>query len=146
MLVPYNPDESKDDYFHYYQNQVGSGLGVYQGAPIQRGNGIGSLLRGLAKSTLPLLARGGKMLGKRLVSAGANIAKDVIDGRNFGDAAKSRFTEGGKGLLNDLLDKVSTNSETSATRRTTSLKRRKRQNALNNKRQASLFRNVDVKA
>jgi hypothetical protein len=141
MLVPYFPDESKDDYFHYYKNQAGSGLGVYQGAPIQRGNGIGSLLKGLVKSTLPLLARGGKMLGKRLVSAGANIAKDVIDGENFGDAAKNRFTEGGKGLLNDLLHKVSTNREQPATKR-----RRKRQNTTNSKRRASLFQNVEVKA
>ena len=106
MLVPYYPEESKDHYNHYYINQVGRGLGVFQGSTIQRGHGIGSLLRGLAKSTLPLLKQGGKMLGKQLLDTGVGIVKDVMDGRNLKRSAEENLKEGGLALLSNISSKL----------------------------------------
>ena len=106
MLVPYYPDESKDHYYKYYSRQVG-GFGVFQGATSQRGSGsIGSLPRGLAKSTLPLLKEGGKILGKQLLSTGLGIAEDVTRGKNFRDAARDNFKETGHGLIKEISSRV----------------------------------------
>jgi hypothetical protein len=106
MLVPYYPEESRELYHNYYVNQAGRGLGVFEGSTIQHGNGIGSLLRGLASSTLPLLKQGGKMLGKQLLNTGAGIVRDVIDGRNLGESARENFKQGGLSLLHDLSSKL----------------------------------------
>ena len=106
MLVPYYPDESKETYYNYYVNQAGRGFGVFEGSTIQRGHGIGDVLRGLAKSTLPLLKQGGKMLGKQLLSTGANIIKDAIDGKNLADSARNNFRQGGLNLLSNISSKI----------------------------------------
>jgi hypothetical protein len=106
MLVPYYPEESKEHYHNYYVNQVGRGLGVFEGSTIQHGHGIGSLLRGLANSTLPLLKQGGKMLGKQLLNTGVGIVKDVMDGRNFGDSTRENFKDGGLALLGNISSKL----------------------------------------
>jgi hypothetical protein len=79
---------------------------VFEGSTIQRGHGIGDVLRGLAKSTLPLLKQGGKMLGKQLLSTGANIVKDAIDGKNFADSARDNFRQGGLNLLSNISSKI----------------------------------------
>ena len=106
MLVPYYPDESKETYHNYYVNQAGRGFGVFEGSTIQRGHGIGNLLRGLAKSTLPLLKQGEKRLGKQLLNTGVGIVKDVMDGRNFSDSARENFKQGGLNLLSNLSSKL----------------------------------------
>jgi hypothetical protein len=79
---------------------------VFQGSTIQRGHGIGNLLRGLAKSTLPLLKQGGKMLGKQLLNTGVGIVKDVMDGENLGVSARKNFKQGGLNLLSNLSAKI----------------------------------------
>jgi hypothetical protein len=106
MLVPYYPDESKEAYHNYYVNQAGRGIGVFQGSTVQRGHGIGNLLQGLAKSTLPLLKQGGKMLGKQLLNTGVGIVKDVMDGRSLAQSTRENFKEGGLSLLSDLSSKL----------------------------------------
>ena len=106
MLVPYYPEESKDHYHNYYVNQVGRGFGVFEGSTIQHGHGIGSLLRGLANSTLPLLKQGAKMVGKQLLNTGAGIVRDVIDGRNFTESTRENFKEGGLALLDNISTKL----------------------------------------
>ena len=106
MLVPYYPEESKDHYHNYYINQVGRGVGVFEGSTIQHGQGIGSLLRGLANSTLPLLKQGGKMLGKQLLNTGVGIVKDVMGGKNLAQSTQENFKEGGLALLGDLSSKL----------------------------------------
>jgi hypothetical protein len=142
MIVPYFPDESKEHYYNYYANQVGNGFGVFQGTPIHTGNGIGSLLRGLAKSTLPLLKAGGKLVGKQLLSTGLGIAEDVVRGKNIREAAKDNFREGGKALLNDLVSKAS--GRDGATGERPAKRRRKAQKRPRGSNSSSLFQNVRV--
>lgn len=77
-------------YLQYYTTQRGRGdttsLRVYRGAerwrPRQRGDGFGSMLRGLARFVLPVLGRG--------IGAFASHTMDATDrGASLGDAAKS---------------------------------------------------------
>ena len=136
MIVPYFPDESKEHYYNYYANQVGNGFGVFQGTPMHTGNGIGSLLRGLAKSTLPLLKAGGKLVGKQLLSTGLGIAEDVVRGKNIREAAKDNFKEGGKALLDDLVGKASGKRPAK--------RKRKAQKSPRASNSSSLFQNVRV--
>jgi hypothetical protein len=144
MLVPYYPDESKETYHNYYANQVGRGFGVFQGSTIQRGHGIGNLLRGLAKSTLPLLKQGGKMLGKQLLNTGVGIVKDVMDGENLGVSARKNFKQGGLNLLSNLSAKIDGRARPSVKRlrapprRSTPRKRQRRRGP------PTLFANVEV--
>jgi hypothetical protein len=144
MLVPYYPAKSKETYHNYYVNQVGRGFGVFQGSTIQRGHGIGNLLRGLAKSTLPLLKQGGKMLGKQLLNTGVGIVKDVMDGENLGVSARKNFKQGGLNLLSNLSAKIDGRARPSVKRlrapprRSTPRKRQRRRGP------PTLFANVEV--
>ena len=142
MIVPYFPDESKEHYYNYYANQVGNGFGVFQGTPMHTGNGIGSLLRGLAKSTLPLLKAGGKLVGKQLLSTGLGIAEDVVRGKNIREAAKDNFKEGGKALLDDLVGKASGGDK--ATGKRPAKRKRKAQKSPRASHSSRLFQNVRV--
>jgi hypothetical protein len=123
MLIPYYPEESKEHYHNYYVNQVGRGFGVFEGSTIQHGHGIGSLLRGLANSTLPLLKQGAKMVGKQLLNTGAGIVRDVIDGRNFGESTRENFKEGGLALLDNISSKLQGGPHPPAGRRRPSSRR-----------------------
>ena len=142
MLVPYYPEESRDHYYKYYTNQLG-GFGVFQGATIQRGGGIGSLLKGLAKSTLPLLKAGGKVVGKQLLSAGLGIAEDLVRGKSFREAATDNFKESGKGLINAISSKVYDRKRKAPPRRRQRGPPQKRRRA---RPRSSLLRNVKVGA
>ena len=100
-LVRYTPEDSKDFFDEYYKMQAGNGIGVYSGRrvmPNMRGNGLGSIFSSLLKSAAPMLKRGAISLGKRALSVGGNVARDVIDGQSFAASAKKR----GLAELNDL--------------------------------------------
>ena len=83
---------------NYYAGQVG-GLPVFSGAPYQRGHGLGSLFRGLAKMAIPLLKKGAKRLGKEALSTGLAIGSDVMQGKNVKQAAKTRGREATRRVL-----------------------------------------------
>lgn len=105
MLVPYHPEDSSSFYESYYSDQVGYGLSmpVYQGRTIMTGNGIGSVFSGLFRSALPMIKRGAKSIGKSLLSTGAGVLGDVMDGKSIKQAASSRFRDTGRGILGDLM-------------------------------------------
>jgi hypothetical protein len=102
MLVPYNPEDSRPYYNKYYDDQVGHGMGVFEGDTIQTGRGIGSVVRSLFKTTLPLIKSGAKAAGKQLLKTGATIASEALQGRNFKESAADNFKEAGSNLLNSL--------------------------------------------
>lgn len=92
-------DASRLAYQKYYMGQVGSGMpGIFIGARNQKGHGIGSVLSGLFRSAAPILKKGLASLGKSALSTGLNIATDVLEGKNAGDAARQRVSQGIKNL------------------------------------------------
>lgn len=79
--VPYDPSKCKDIHLVHY----GSGLPVFRGEFRQQGNGLGSLLAGVARTILPIVSPIAKSLAKSVLSTGLDtgrrIASDVISGR-----------------------------------------------------------------
>ena len=88
-------------YETYYLNQAGNGYPVFAGSRMQRGHGLGSIFSGLFKAATPLLKRGAKALGKQALSTGMELASDLIEGKNFKTAAKSRLKKAGSNLISE---------------------------------------------
>ena len=92
------------NYDDYYARQVGGALSYFTGARVQRGHGFGSLFSGLLRTVAPLIKRGAVALGKRSLATGAQIAGDVVAGKNVKKAAKRRATAAGRNLMQSLLN------------------------------------------
>ena len=83
-------------YINYYVNQAVSGIGGFQGARFQRGQGFfGNVFK---NAILPLI----KYLGKRAISAGADVAVDAINGENLVNSLKSRGTSAAQNIADDF--------------------------------------------
>ena len=125
------------NYDDYYARQVGGALPYFTGARVQRGHGFGSLFSGLLRTVAPLIKRGAVALGKRALATGAQIAGDVVAGKNVKKAAKRRATTAGRNLMQSLLNtppppgkRVKRIKRTAPRRRVTPTKRRQRTDVL----------------
>ena len=102
-----SPENRYNDYLDYYLEQSGSGIGYYSGRRYvpsgQEGDGLGDLFR----AAKPALMGFAKRAGKSVLSAGASVLKDVIEGKNAGESAKNAFSEVGMSLLDDTVKRVS---------------------------------------
>lgn len=76
---------------------------VYVGARYQRGHGLGSIFRTIARIAMPVLRRTGKSalkaMGREVARSGSNFVSDVIGGVPIKEAAKSRSQQGLKNVL-----------------------------------------------
>ena len=79
---------------------------VFYGAQFQRGHGLGSLLKGLFRWAAPFIKSGAKHIGKEAMRASSNVLGDVMKGVNIKEAAKSRYTEGARNLLEQGADRI----------------------------------------
>ena len=90
-------------YEDYYLAQVGKGFPVHQGQLYQRGHGgLGNILSSIQKYAVPLLKVGSKYLGEKLIKAAANVATDVVKGKNIKKASKRRLVETGSNIKDDV--------------------------------------------
>lgn len=78
--------------------QYGGNLPVFRGSSFQRGYGLGSFFKSLARSAIPLLKKGAKTVGKALLNTGADIAKDIASGNNLQESLNTRVNQTIKGL------------------------------------------------
>lgn len=84
------------NYFRGSQFQKGYGLG---GIYYQQGAGLGTMLRQFAswivpilkKHALPTIQAGVKTIGKEVINSAADVAKDVISGKDLKSASAERF-------------------------------------------------------
>ena len=67
--------------------------------PYQRGGGLGSLFRSIFRAILPVAKTAGRVIGKRALKAGAEMASDLVAGKNF----KKSLAHRGKAAASDLL-------------------------------------------
>ena len=101
-------------YQDYMDYQVGgeiySKIGrVYEGAPHQRGSGIGSFLGGVFQYVLPLLKRGATAVSKEALSSGMNIMSDDTDrNTSLNEAFNSRIRESGQNMKRKAEQKLAT--------------------------------------
>ena len=70
---------------------------------MQRGHGLGSLVKGLFRSATPLLKKGAIALGKEALSTGLNIMEDTLSGQTLKNATKKNVSRAGKRLMNKSL-------------------------------------------
>ena len=90
-------------YHEYYLRQAGGGTPIFYGARQQNGHGLGSIFSSLGKVAFPLL----KYLGKRVLSTGANIVRDVIDeGKDWREASQQRLVNTGQTMWADAQRKM----------------------------------------
>lgn len=87
-----------------YVKQRGMGIPVFRGAVMQRGHGLGSLVRGLFRSATPLLKKGAMALGKEVLNTGMNIMQDTMSGQSLKSVAKRNVSQAGKRLARKALD------------------------------------------
>ena len=97
MRVRYVPVTEKEWIQHI---QRGAG---FHGTPYQRGAGLGSLFRSLFRAILPVAKTAGRAIGKRALQAGADIASDMVAGKNLKQSMKTR----GRSATADLLKQAS---------------------------------------
>lgn len=104
MLI--DSEDRYSDYLEYYLEQKGSGMGYYSGRRYvptgQQGDGLGDLFA----AAKPALLGFAKKAGKHVLSAGASVLRDVLDGKNAGESAKKAFSSAGRSLLDDTLSGV----------------------------------------
>ena len=102
MRVLYTPNDERM-WLQYYQ----TGGGGFTGIPYQRGYGLGSFFKGLFRTVMPVAKSALKSVGRQALSTGAEIAKDVIAGRNIKESAKQR----GRQAASRLLQKAATSMQ-----------------------------------
>ena len=69
--------------------QRGGNVPFYHGPVLQRGYGIGSIFKSVARSVMPSL----KEIGKSALTTGLEVLQNVAKGKNFKTAAKKRLKE-----------------------------------------------------
>ena len=81
-------------YEQYYIDQAkqqGGSLPAFHGARFQRGYGLGSIFRGLFRFAVPHLQQGTKMLGKKALQTGVDVAQDVLEGKISAENKRSDY-------------------------------------------------------
>ena len=92
-------------YEEYYLNQAkqkGGNLPAFHGARFQQGYGLGSIFKGLFRWAMPHLQQGAKVLGKKALQTGAQVAQDVLEGNNVNTALAKRSKEAIGGLVSQV--------------------------------------------
>jgi hypothetical protein len=89
----------ENPYMSYYVDQAGSGYAAYSGARYQNGNGfLGKIL----KKFKPAL----RYIGRQGLKTVSSIGRDLLNGENFIESAKANFTNTGKNILSDAIDRA----------------------------------------
>ena len=96
-----------DSIADYYLQQAGKGANFYyQGAPLQRGYGLGSIFSALFRSAVPLIKNGANAEGLQLMRSGADFANDLVQGIDLKTAARQRAREAGRSLTDKAATKL----------------------------------------
>ena len=88
-------------------HQCGGNLPAFHGVRVQRGYGLGALLKGLFRAAVPLLKQGAKTVGRTALKTGAQVASDVLQGQNIKSSLKTRGSQARQNLQNKAKQKVS---------------------------------------
>ena len=102
---------SSNPYINYYVNQAGSGIGGFQGARFQRGQGFfGNVFK---SAILPLL----KYFGRKALTTGVDVARDAISGENILDSIKTRGKKTMRNIASDAASRATRFAQTGTGRR-----------------------------
>ncbi len=99
--------------------------GNFVGDPYQRGGfALGSLLRGIARTVLPIVGRIGKSVGKEALRTGLNVASDATAGVLIKESFETHGRQAARNLLRRGAQAMGATKRTRASKAT---RRRKRQ-------------------
>ena len=73
------------------------------GPVLQRGYGLGSIFKSVARSVMPSL----KEIGKSALTTGLEVLQDVAKGENIKTAAKKYLKENSLAFLDDIVSRIS---------------------------------------
>ena len=90
------------------RQQRGGNISGFRGARMQRGYGIGSIFKSLARYAIPLFKQGAKVVGKRALQAATEVGQDVLQGKNVKEAFKSRGKQAASDVAKNAAKKVMT--------------------------------------
>ena len=93
---------------HFLRQQRGGNIAWFRGARMQRGYGIGSIFKSLARYAIPLFKQGAKVFGKRALQAATEVGQDVLQGKNVKEAFKSRGKQAASDVAKNAAKKVMT--------------------------------------
>ena len=102
------PDNAWKDYC-YAQDfpeesslQTGGYVPFYRGPVLQRGCGLGSICKSVARSVIPSL----KEIGKSALTTGLGVLQDVAKGDNIKTAAKKHLKENSLAFLDNTVSRM----------------------------------------
>ena len=104
------PHNAWEDYYYVQafpeesSLQRGGNVPFYRGPVLQRGYGLGSIFRSVARSVMLSL----KEIGKSALTTGLEVLQDVAKGENIKTAAKKRLKENSLAFLDDTVSRMST--------------------------------------
>lgn len=102
------PDNTWEDYYYAQafpeesSLQRGGNVPFYRGPVLQRGYGLGSIFKSVARSVMPSL----KEIGKSALTTGLEVLQDVAKGENVKTAAKKRLKENSLAFLDDTVSRM----------------------------------------
>ena len=106
------PDNAWKDYYYAQvfpfpeesSLQRGGNVPFYRGPVLQRGYGLGSIFKSVARSVMPSL----KEIRKSALTSGLEVLQDVVKGEYIKSAAKKRLKENSLAFLDDTVSRMST--------------------------------------
>ena len=117
------------DWNSYYMQQAGGGLdyNYFRGNVYQQGKGLGKMFSNLFKWVVPLIKThaipkiemGLKSVGREFLSSAANIATDVVNGRDLKESARENVNNS----LNNVKGNIERSLEGSGKKRKTSFQK-----------------------
>ena len=82
--------------------QRGGNVPFYCGPVLQRGYGIGSIFKSVARSVMPSL----KEIGKSSLTTGLEVLQDVAKGKNIKTTTKKRLKENSLAFLDNTVSRI----------------------------------------
>ena len=105
------PDNAWKDYYYAQafpeesSLQRGGNLPFYRGPVLQRGYGLRSIFKSVARSVMPSLKEIGK--SRSALTTGLEVLQDVAKGENIKSAAKKHLKENSLAFLDDTVSRMS---------------------------------------
>ena len=102
------PDNTWEDYYYAQAFpeesflQRGCNVTFYCRPVLQRGYGLGSIFKSVARSVMPSL----KEIGKSALTTGSEVLQDVEKGKNIKTAAKKRLKENSLAFLDNTISRM----------------------------------------
>ena len=102
------PDNAWKDYYYAQafpeksSFQRGGNVPFYRGPVLQRGYGLESIFKSVARSVMPSL----KEIGKSALTTGLEVLQDVAKGENIKAAANKRLKENSLAFLDDTVSRI----------------------------------------